>query len=175
MSHKLPIEIDPFRLARNRLILEGDLPLSVMKRLSGLLLNNTGSVHVKMSFDVDKVTQIPYMKGVFTASLVLFCERCSEAMNYDVKVDCLLALLNHEQEVENLAEQYEPWLIDNDDLIVVSSVVEDELILALPLVAKHKEACLPKEVWSVGVEDEVVVEEKKPSPFAILSSLKSNK
>jgi len=175
MSQKLPVEIDPFRLARNKLILEGDLALATMKRLSQSLCNNDGNVHIKMNFDMDKITSIPYMQGVFTASLSLLCERCSKPVAYDVEINCLLALLSSENKIESLGEQYDPWLIESDDPIKLSSVVEDELILALPLVAKHNEICLPKEVWQVG-EEEVVVEEKKaPSPFAMLASLKTNK
>ena len=172
MSQKLPIEIDPFRLARNKLILEGDLALATMHRLSQSLANNDGNVHVKMNFDLEKVTGVPHMNGVFTASLSLLCERCSKPVAYDININCSLGLVSNESEIERLAEQYDPWLIESADPIKLSLIVEDELILALPLVAKHNEICLPKEVWQAGEEEEVV-EEKAPSPFAMLASLKN--
>jgi len=174
MNQKLPIDIDPFRLARNKLILEGDLPIAGMLRLSKSLFDNKGLIHIKMMFDVDKITGSPYMNGQFTTSLNLMCERCSKSVAYKMDITCSLGLVSNEINAEKLAEQYEPWLIENDDLVKVSSVVEDELILALPLVAKHEQACLPKEVWQAG-EDEEEVEEKPASPFAMLASLKINK
>lgn len=170
MHQKLPKEIDPFRFAQNGLELEGELPVASMKRLAGSLHDADGRVSVFMHFDVDE-TQTPYMRGKFHAVLTLICERCMEPMTVDIDVDCLLALVKSERKIEGLAEQYDPWIIDNDDPVTLSNVVEDELILALPLVPKHKHDCLPADVWHAS--DETNVEEKRESPFAVLSSLKT--
>lgn len=174
MHQKLPIEIDPFRLARNGLTLDGDLPVKNMGRLSEIVDDDSGTVHVKMHFDLDKVLGAPYMNGEFTAALPLKCERCSEQMTYDVDIKCSLGLINSERKIESLAEQYEPWVLDydSDNPIMLSSIVEDELILAIPLVPKHEYACLPAEAWVAGekIEEEIT---KKESPFAVLSALKS--
>lgn len=172
MHQKLPIEIDPFRLAKSGLILEGELPLKTMRRLSEMLHDDGGSVHVKMSFDVDKVLGTPYVNGEFITSLPLVCERCSEPMQYEVNIQCSLAMVSNERKIESLAEQYEPWVIDNDDPIILSSIIEDELILAIPLIPKHEHSCLPAEAWFAGEEIEEDVE-RKSSPFAVLSALKS--
>ena len=172
MHQKLPIEIDPFRLAKNGLTLEGELQLTTMKRLSGSLHDTSGTVHVKMNFDIDKVLGTPHMKGEFTTSLSLICERCSEPMQYEVKTRCSLAIVNSEIKVDGMAEQYEPWVIDSDDPVMLSSIVEDELILAIPLIPKHDHSCLPAEAWSAGEEFEEDVE-KRVSPFAVLAALKS--
>jgi len=172
MHHKLPIEIDPFRLAKAGLRLEGKLSLSSMARLSGSLLESSGEVDVKMQFDMDKVLGTPIMTGQFEAELPLTCERCNEQMIFKANIDCLLAIVNSERKVEGLAEQYEPWIIDNDAPVLLSSIVEDELILAIPLVPKHSHACLPKEAWFSG-EEEIDVE-KPVSPFAVLSALKKD-
>ena len=171
MHQKLPIEIDPFRLAKNGLTLEGELQLNKMQRISESLHDNAGTVHVKMHFDMDKVLGTLYMKGEFSTTLDLICERCSEPMQYEVKTTCSLAIVSSEIKVEGLAEQYEPWVIDNDDPVILSSIVEDELILAIPLIPKHDHSCLPAEAWFAGDEIEVDVE-KKVSPFAVLSALK---
>ncbi len=172
MHQKLPIEIDPLRLAKNGLVLEGELQLSKMKRLSKSLHDNSGTVYVKMNFDVDKVLGTPHMNGEFTATLSLLCERCSEPMQYEMKIKCSLAIVNSERKIEGLTEQYEPWVIASDDPVMLSSIVEDELILAIPLIPKHDHSCLPAEAWSSGEEFEEGVE-KKVSPFAVLSALKS--
>jgi len=172
MHQKLPIEIDPFRLAKSGLTLEGELSLNKMARLSEALHDDSGSVYVKMNFDIDKVLGTPFMNGEFKASLSLICERCSEPMQYDVDIRCSLALLSNERKIESLADQYEPWVIDNDNPVLLSSIVEDELILAIPLIPKHDHSCLPAEAWFAGdvIEEDV---EEKVSPFAVLSALKS--
>jgi len=47
-------------------------------------------------------------------------------------------------------------------------LVEDELILALPVVPINPDSSLPESVWPL--EDEV-----KPNPFTVLSALKDHK
>ena len=172
MHQKLPVEIDPFRLAKSGLILEGKLSLSSMSRLSGLLQNSDGQVDVKMSFDIDKILGTPIMVGEFKADLPLLCERCSESMVFEAKVESSLAIINSEKKIDDLAEQYEPWIINSDEPVMLSSIVEDELILAIPLVPKHEHACLPKEAWFSG--EEQIDDEKPISPFAVLSALKKD-
>jgi len=174
MHQKLPKELDPFRLAQNGLKLEGQIPLSEFPRLSQSLLSDEGLVNVKMAFDVDEIGT-PYMKGKFNVTVSITCQRCMSAMPYELDVNCLLAIVKTERHVEGLAEQYEPWVIENSDPVMTSLVIEDELILSLPLVPKHDKPCLPDEVWTSG-EEEVIEEDDKPvSPFAVLASLKTNK
>lgn len=172
MHHKLPKEIEPFRLAQNGLTLEGQLPLSDMPRLTELLQSDEGMVNVLMAFDIDDIGT-PFLRGEFKTSVSLICERCMEPMVLDMNVNCLLAIVISERKIEGLAEQYEPWLIDNNDPVVLSTVVEDELILSLPLVPRHDEACLPDDVWSSGDNIEVSEQEKPVSPFAVLTELKT--
>lgn len=174
MHQKLPKDIDPFKLAQNGLTLEGTLPVSAMGRLSESLSSNDGNVAVMMRFDVDE-TGLPYMYGEFNSKLSLICERCMAPMLMDVNVECYLAIIKSERQIEELAEMYEPWLIENNDPILLSSIVEDELILGLPLVPRHEHACLPKEAWYRGDEVDESEKEKKVSPFEVLASLKLKK
>lgn len=174
MHQKLPKEIDPLRMAQNGLKLEGTLPISTMNRIAGSLSDNEGEVSVTMNFDVDE-TSLPFMYGKFSAKLSLICERCMTPMSVDVDVECFLAILKSERKVEELAEMYDPWIIENSDPVLLSSVVEDELILGLPLVPRHEHACLPKEAWYRGDDIDESEKEKKVSPFDVLASLKLRK
>jgi uncharacterized protein len=174
MHQKLPKDIDPFRLAQNGLKLEGTLPVSTMKRLAGSLADTEGEVAVTMNFDVDE-TALPFMYGKFSAQLSLICERCMKPMSVDVNVECHLAILKSERKIEELAELYEPWIVENKDPVLLASVVEDELILGLPLVPRHEHACLPKEAWYRGDDIDESEKEKKVSPFEVLASLKLKK
>jgi uncharacterized protein len=45
--------------------------------------------------------------------------------------------------------------------------------LALPIVPKHEQACLPADVWQSG-EPIKKEDTKAESPFAVLSALKKN-
>jgi uncharacterized protein len=169
MHQQLPKEIDPFRLANNGLRLEGELELSKMARLSAAIVDNHGIVDVELQFDIDQ-TGTPFMVGHIKTELPLVCERCMQTMQHQVDTDLSFGLIRHERQAEQLPEQYEPWLIDSDAPVELSSIVEDELLLAIPIVPKHEHACLPEEMWQSG--EDIGEEEKPESPFAVLSALK---
>ena len=169
MRQQLPKDIDPFRLANNGLQLEGKIALSDMPRVSEAIIDDSGHVDVKLQFDIDE-TGTPYMVGHINTELPLTCERCMQTMQYSVDTDLSLGLIRHESQAERLAEQYEPWLIEGDAPVKLSLVIEDELLLAIPIVPKHEHACLPGELWQSG--ENVGEEEKPESPFAVLSALK---
>jgi len=170
MHRKLPKEIDPWRMAQNGIQLSGEISLDTMPRLCESLLTDQGIVQVELAFEMDEVGT-PYMKGQFQTEVSLTCERCLSEMRYALSTKCLLAMVMSESKIDELAEQYDPWLLENNDPVALASVIEDELILGLPLVPRHQEACLPAEVWTSG-EDETEEVDKPASPFAVLSSLK---
>ncbi len=174
MRQQLPKEIDPFRFAHNGRELEGEIELTELSRLKPSLFSDSGSVNVKMRFDIDQ-TGTPYMQGRFVTTISLTCERCMEELRYPIEINTLLGLVKHERLVSRLSEQYEPWIIDESEFVNPADVVEDELILALPLVPKHDFDCLPKDVWQSGDEEIEAAPENKASPFAVLSALKSKK
>lgn len=172
MLQRLPKEIDPFRFAHNGLHLQGQLALSKMSRLAASLANDEGIVDVDMQFDIDELGT-PYLAGRFKTTLTLICERCMEPMTINVDTECLLGFVKSEYKAEQLAEQYEPWFVENDEPVDPIRIVEDELILALPLVPRHDYSCLPEDAWYSGEKEGEA--EKPASPFAVLSVLKSKK
>ena len=174
MRQQLPKEIDPFRFAQNGRELEGEVALASLSRLADSLHGNDGVVKVSMRFDIDQ-TGTPFMQGHFETTLSLTCERCMQELKWPLEVNTLLGLVRHEKLTASLADQYEPWVIDDTEMVDPASVVEDELILALPLVPKHDYDCLPEEAWFSGDKEVEEKPEKPESPFAVLSALKSKK
>ena len=68
---------------------------------------------------------------------------------------------------------YEPVLLDLDARIKAADLIEDELILALPVVPVKPGTEAVEAQWSSAeAEDE---EDVRPNPFAALSSLKASK
>ena len=175
MHQKLPKEIDPIRLAQNGLKYDGQILLSDMPRLAKSLHSDSGLVDVVLAFDIDEIGT-PYVKGEFTVPVSIVCERCMLPMTISLSANCLLAMVVSEKLIDKLAEQYDPWLLESSEPVLLSKVVEDELILALPLVPRHTDACLPSDAWSTISDDSDYNKEqeddKPESPFAILSSLK---
>jgi uncharacterized protein len=173
MHQKLPVEIEPLKLAKQGQILEGKLSVATLKRLNPYLAENVGEVKVRLDFGFD-ASHKPYAKGQFGTQLMVTCERCLKAMPFDIKINNTLGIAKHEHQVDDMPSSYEPWLIGEESVVFLADMVEDELILALPLVAKHDSACLPAKAWQTEVLEQVE-EDAAPtsSPFDILASLKS--
>lgn len=172
MHQQLPREIDPFRFANSGIRLTGQIPLSSMRRLAALLVNDDGMVDVDMLFDIDE-TGLPFMQGQFQVNIQLICERCMSPMTLKLNIAALLGIIRYERKVEGLADQYEPWIIDDAKQVDPAQMVEDELILALPIVPKHDYVCLPEDVWQAGEPESEA--DKPASPFAVLAALKTKK
>ena len=187
LDQRLPVQIDPIRLAASRQQLHGELEISRLTRLAELLTSKEGMVKVKLEFDID-VNKISYVRGSITADLSLICQRCLEAMPWHLDADVSLAFIAHEHKIEELVEEYEPYIIGSDP-VVLSDLIEDEILLALPQVPLHSEVeCKPavplKEFDSTQSNSEVVQNEeqdslsqsasKRKNPFEVLASIKSD-
>ncbi len=161
--------IDPFVYARLGRAFEEDLPLNTMERLAPMLLDKQGNAAVILAFDTDLEGQ-PYFSGNIKATLVLACQRCMEALEHKVDISVKLGLVKTAEQVAHLSGDYEPVLIENDE-VSLSQLVEDELVLALPAYAKHDaDQC-------TGQTFHVELESKKPeklNPFGVLISLKKS-
>lgn len=104
-------------------------------------------------------------------SLPLTCQRCMGAVATPLEIDQWYRFVADEDIA--MAEDDE----SEEDLLVMApqfdllAVVEDELLMALPLVPMH-ETCPVSPVFSAGESELTQQEEAKPHPFAALAKLK---
>jgi uncharacterized protein len=166
MSDQLPDTIKPQSLIDTEGQLNGFTELAAMKRLSALLVSNDGVVEARLAFGRDR-QGIKYVRGSLKTELLLTCQRCLEAVRYPVDVTLSLALLNSEDQAEGLPDQYDPAVLDSQSLSL-TTLIEDELILALPIVAMHPETECSDHVKAEPGNDG----REKQNPFAALEQLK---
>ncbi|MFY9513722.1 MAG: YceD family protein [Rubrivivax sp.] len=102
--------------------------------------------------------------------VVLQCQRCLQALHEPLQIDRWFRFAASEDEAARLDEESE------DDVLVASrsfdlqELLEDELILALPLVPRH-ESC-PEPLPMAAGEDTLADDEAPANPFAALAALK---
>ncbi|KAA1446822.1 hypothetical protein F1E15_26235, partial [Escherichia coli] len=78
-----------------------------------------------------------------------------------------------DEQVEALPEEYEPIDVNEFGEIDLLAMIEDEIILSLPVVPVHdSEHCEVSEADMVF--GELPLEAEKPNPFAVLASLKKS-
>lgn len=122
--------------------------------------------------DIQKKGEVVFWQLNTTGVLWQTCQRCLDPVAVSLAVDSELALLEDENHVALLDEGTEIILIDeltDDNKLWLLSMIEDELLVDLPLAPKHDDCEMT--VTEVGELPEAVAE--KENPFAVLASLKS--
>ena len=169
MSVALPERVDASRMVQARRSFQGRLPLASLARLRQSLAASDGVADYDLEFGRDELG-IAYLAVRVDAELPLTCQRTLEVFRLPVHVDQRLGLVHDESEEAALPPGYEPLLIA-DGALNLADVVEDELILALPVVPLKPGAPLE---WDDAAPDEAD-DEAKPNPFAALAKLKKAK
>lgn len=175
---RLPLEVDPFRLATREEHLQGTIPLKQMKRLISALSSNEGDVFIDVEFSVD-INHVVLLTGQIKTDAKLICQRCMGEMELPVALDFQLAFVKTEAEMERLPEGYEATLIE-DTPVMLSDIIEDEILLALPPIPKHLDgSCSSDKLadsWNKQQSNETNIENvKQDNPFDVLASLKTDK
>ena len=165
MNAALPEIVDPWRMVQARRSFQGSLPLGNLPRLRDSLAATDGVVTFDLDFDTDELG-IPNVRVRADATLPLVCQRTLDVFGFPVHIDTRLGLITREAEEAALPEGYEPLLTGADGL-KLADVVEDELILALPVLPVKPGTAAPE--WSGAAANEDTV---KPNPFSVLKGLK---
>ncbi|MBL1140918.1 MAG: hypothetical protein D8M62_02670 [Proteobacteria bacterium] len=157
--------INPLRLARSRERIEGSLQIDSFERLQGILLENEGELKYSLSFDFDE-SGTCVIECIIDTQLIFECQRCFKPVKVKIHSDSLLGVANDKDEFEALAKEYEPLQL-LEETISAQELIEDELLLAIPISPLHAEnECIAKNVL-----DEINAD-AKPQPFAALAALK---
>jgi len=162
-----PLDID--RLADGEADIDFAVPLAELTRLRSQLASVEGLVRGRVHFtrEAGFVVADLTMSGAAT----LACQRCLRPMTEPVDSSVRVALIATEADASRVPEHLEPVLAAGGR-ITVGELVEEELLLALPIVPLHGEAsdCV------VPVDAPVVTtgaapEQTTQKPFAQLDQL----
>ena len=93
-------------------------------------------------------------------------------MSFPIDSTVQLAIIESQEEAELLPSEYEPLVIGHEPLYL-QDLIEDELLLALPIVPMHpKDQCPAGEQEYQADEPDEQEEAAKDNPFAALADLK---
>ena len=169
MSVTLPESVDAWRMVSARRSFEGTLPIATMARLCEMLASSDGLLQFELDFGRDELG-ISYVDVRARASLALVCQRTLEPFVLPVAVDTRLGLIRQERDEAGLPPDCEPLLVAEDGRLNPAVVIEDELLLALPLIPINPDSSLPDEVTDHAPDS--AGEGRSESPFAVLRELK---
>ena len=150
---------------------EGVLPVAELRRLVEALADDRGEIAYKLDFGRGDLGG-PQLRVQLRAGLTLECQRTLEPFEWPVVVDTRLGLLASEAEGAALPPDCEPLLLEGGTLSPWR-VIEDELLLALPLVPIKPGGEALQGEWSTPGRDPQDAEPGDPAahPFAGLRDL----
>lgn len=195
-----PTRLDVAAFAKAQASLEGHTPLTQMPRLCESLVSRAdgapdadGAVHWHLQGLWKEATARPAeirLRVRAQGRLWLTCQRCLHPVAQEVDWTSTFRFVEGEDDAARMDEEAG----DEEDVLAlprslkVSELIEDELILGLPIVPLH-EACpkpLPvenavespnkkKASAHIDLEGAPPSAPEKPHPFAVLAQLKKNK
>ncbi|MFG1172977.1 23S rRNA accumulation protein YceD [Erwiniaceae bacterium CAU 1747] len=167
---KLPLTLDVVRTAQKRLDYQGVYTPEQVERIADSVVSVDSDVECVMSFAIDN-QRLAVLKGTAEVSVTLCCQRCNQPFSHQVHVSYCFSPVVTDEQAEALPEAYEPIDINEFGETDLLAMVEDEIILALPVVPVHdSEHCEVSEADMVF--GQLPAEAEKPNPFAVLASLK---
>ena len=147
------------------------MPVAAFGRLCGALAGNDGEVIYRLDFGRDELGT-DYVDVHAQAPLTMTCQRTLEPFVLPVTVDSRLGLIRRERDEAGLPPGCEPLLVPDDGRLHPADVIEDELLLALPLVPVNPDSSLPDALVARGEPEQGGAESQENNPFAVLRELK---
>ena len=141
MRGVLPQMIDVERLALKRERLEGAFALSGLERLAEMATGPDGEVGFELDFFRDDQGRVR-ISGSIQGNLTLTCQRCLQPVRQELIATVELMALTDESALTQLPGDLEPLITDGRPVRLMD-LIEDEALLALPIVALHGQCSSP--------------------------------
>jgi len=162
----LPVTANFMRQVELNRTFEGVYSLAKFERLGEVLQSNEGYVNAKLEFGHS--VGFACLKAKVSAKLRVMCQRCLGPMETEVAGSFKFALLNSEEDFELVPDEFEPYLLEGEEQSIID-LVEDELLLSLPMVTVHEEACSD---FMKSQQKAIKASKEESHPFAALKALK---
>ena len=159
----LPRSVMARKLAGKAQRLAGTVAGDALSRLRAAVPGIQGPVRVVLDFvEGDEGTEI---HGQVEARVELICQRCLGLMEVSLEATPALGLVRDEREMTQLPQRLDPCVLADEELDLFE-LVEEELLLALPIVAMHARECGPQ------LPEAPAVDKGAENPFRVLERLK---
>jgi uncharacterized protein len=170
-SRRAPVDT----LVGTEAVIDFKIPLAELPRVSRELSTTDGEAIGKVRFSRQLGQAVADLD--VTAQPEVVCQRCMQPMRWPVKVKSRIALVSDYAAADRVPEGQEVFLVEADS-VSVRDLVDEEVMLALPHVARHEDGseCAGRQVQLPG--HEVEAEEAATDvqrPFAQLGELLKRK
>jgi len=142
MSEPWSQPMDVGALADAQADFELAIPLAELSRVRPLVGTLSGALHGHVHFEREGEIAVAALELAGTVQLT--CQRCLRLMPWKIDGRARVALIAHDSQASSVPEQLEPMLAPGGKTSL-RDLFEEELLLALPIVALHTDerACAP--------------------------------
>lgn len=179
MKHRAfdPDKLDIAAFARDGASLNGEWPVAALTRLADSAAPEApASAWPALHWALQGETRQPkggaaqtWLQLTAQATVWLTCQRCLQPVKAEVDIERWIRFVDTEAEAAALDADSEDDVLALPRHLDARELIEDELLLALPLVPRHEVCPDPLPVPADQVED---APEERPNPFAALAALK---
>ena len=161
--------IDSLDFALKRREISGEMPIAELRRLQEMLESSQGVLQYTVQGGVVK-QGMHFLDVSLTGLCRLRCQRCLQGLDYPVQLDSRLLLrdqadLNALDMAGDNEEEFDSIVADSN--LNVLELLEEELLLSLPIAPKH-------ELGACQATDGKNSHPEEQNPFAVLAELKRN-
>jgi uncharacterized protein len=161
--------IDSLEFARAQQQLRGRVEVAELTRLADVLFDTSGTVEYEVRGTRDERNR-PHLALAAAGGLHLQCQRCLGLLEYDLRVANTLLLVPRGAEPdEDMDDPDAPDMIEASAELDVVCLIEDEVLLSLPLAPRHSEGTCESRLQ--GSTERA----GQASPFAELAVLKRSR
>ncbi|WGL17011.1 YceD family protein [Microbulbifer bruguierae] len=167
----LPRRIDARKLVQREQQLDGTVPSDALPRLVSSTESIDGDVQVQLAFGRD-LQRNQIASGHLEVQVHLLCQRCLQPVTERIEAEVNWGFVWTEEQGNALPKSLDPVIQEGDELDLYQ-VLEDEILLNLPMVAYHEVECVSRDdLQSSGKAAEA--EEQRENPFKVLEQLKGS-
>lgn len=155
------VTVDSLEFARSGKTRSGSFQVATLERLHDQLASLDAALAYELVGQVDEKGK-PGLQCRVRGTLKLTCQRCLEPMDWEVVLDSHLLLVTSEAELAEDEPDAPDRLLAQKEMDV-RALVEDEVLLGLPLAPRHAEGQCRMALTPAGADSH---------PFAVLAQLR---
>jgi uncharacterized protein len=133
-SDGIPLRVKASQVALRHEAFTGSVPLAKLPRLAASLAEPAGALQVELQATRDGEGQ-GWLHVEIRGKVPLTCQRGLHPFEWDCDVALSLALVESESEEEKLLKDTEAYVVEDDEL-PLRDLIEEEVLLALPIVPR---------------------------------------
>jgi uncharacterized protein len=149
----------------------GSLPQALLPRLSEAVESVAGDIRAELQFARDRQGNNT-ITGELHCQVELLCQRCLQPVAEEIEAVFAWGVVWSEEQGKALPKSLDPIVQEGDELNLYE-VLEEEILLNLPMVAYHQQDCVASGRFQFGDATEET-EEQRENPFKVLEQLKGS-